>query len=131
MKKIGKGTIYFAHPVRFYSSRDEGIVLKHLHKRFPGYRIVNPKDISHPTHSDCRQCMREIMIPVFFKAIAKCTLFVIWNPVNSCGIRCELHKAWELNKPVKKLSLSPLSSTGVYSESIELQEYHYSDWSKE
>ncbi len=115
-----KEIIYFAHPIKSYHTNDEGHILRHLRTMYPNATIINPATTNNVgTFENCHQCMQEHMIPIFFRYIKECTIFAIWKERDSCGIRCELNKAWELDKKIIQLSIE------VKEMNIGLQEYHY------
>ena len=115
-----KETIYFAHPIKSYNTQDEQVVLSHLRMMYPGATIINPATMNVSGFTNCKDCMKKAMIPIFFKHVKACTIFAIWNTRDSCGIRCELNKAWELGKKVIQIKIV------VQLTEIGLQEYHYS-----
>lgn len=113
-------TIYFAHPIRTYHSKEEEDIIRLLLQVYPKAKIINPGTMPMVSKfRGCEDCMKHAMRPIFFKQIKRCTIFVIWNPIDSCGIRCELHKAWELGKKVLHFT------TTTQYEEICLQTYHY------
>lgn len=115
-----KKSIYFAHPIKSYHTTMEAEILRVIGDRFPGYRIINPADMRvSGGFVNCKDCMNRHMRPKFFKKVAEANIFVVWGERDSCGIRCELHKAWELNKEVYEVRQT------VNVVPITLQEYHY------
>lgn len=120
MKKV-----YFAHPIRMYYTEEEKTVINLIKKHFPNCKIINPANMkTGVTHRGCKQCMREIMRPIFFKHIAKCDSLILWDATGSCGVRCELHEAWRLGKDIIQIELP-------YLRHIKLQDYHYAHLRKE
>ncbi len=111
--------IYFAHPIKTYKTRKESEILAGIRTSFPGHSIIDPADMKVAGFVDCKDCMKNHMIPTFFKRIKECDILIIWGERNSCGIRCELNKAWELGKEVYEVQYSPCFSK------ISLQDYHY------
>lgn len=121
-----KKKLYFAHPISTYGSQEERIVLDYLKIKYPDYDIVNPATMNPVgVFTGCKDCMNLHMKPVFFKYVKNCSLFVIWDYKDSCGIRCELQRAWELGKKIIRVSIH------VTEEHCTLQEYHYSNSSRE
>jgi len=112
--------IYFAHPIKKYHTEEEKVIINLVRKRYPEYKIINPATIKvDVAHQGCEQCMREIMRPIFFKQIAKCKKFLLWNATGSCGVICELHEAWRLGKEIIQVDLTPRLVE------VKLQDYHY------
>jgi hypothetical protein len=123
-----KEKLYFAHPISHYNSSDEKLIIEELRKLFPSATIINPAtDIPRPKvtgYMDCKDCMQKHMKPIYFKAIAKCDIFAIWSPRDTCGIRCELHKAWELGKEVVSVNVGHSGSLrAVHIKPLQLREY--------
>lgn len=114
--------LYFSHPVKTYNTLEEALILEALEKEYPEHKILNPASLGIPSrlHS-CRECMGKDMKTTFFPLIERADVFAIWAPISSCGVRCELTKAWELEKPIIYTSLLP---DRVEFESLTLQEYH-------
>jgi len=117
-----KERIYFAHPIKTYATPEALEVLKALKEEYPGYGIIDPEDHDiSTTWKSCSQCMQKIMKKSFFPLIEECSLFAIWAPISTCGIKCEFHYAWQLGKPCIYISYQ---YGEVDFEDITLQEYH-------
>lgn len=118
--------IYFAHPIKFYHTPDEQKVITAIKQTYPGFDIVNPADFNLPRtpFTSCADCMRTHMKPIFFKRLRYCDTFVIWRPINSCGIMCELHKAAELGKDLYEARI--MKSNGrAYLNHTTIRSCHY------
>lgn len=115
--------IYFAHPVKTYGTNEAFEILRALKREYPNYDIIDPEDISLPSGwVSCKECMQNHMKVVFFPEIERCDKFAIWAPIVSCGIGCEIHKAWELGKEIIYVSYF---AGEVEFEDMTLQDYHY------
>jgi len=116
-------SIYFAHPIKTYATPQALKIRKALKQEYPGYQIVDPEDLNPPEPwTSCRQCMDKHMGKIFFPAIEQCEKFAIWAPIITCGIECELHKAWELGKELIYISHQ---FGEVDLENTTLKELHY------
>lgn len=97
-------TAYFAHPMRTYGSKGEGIILSKIAKK--GWKVINPADYSNeakklsPTWLPCAKCKDIIMKPLFYQLVKSCQVFVYWNPLGTCGVECEFKLAKRLKKKI-------------------------------
>lgn len=118
--------LYFAHPIETYAMPETQEILREIKRQYSGYKIIDPEDIEltwDGEFSSCRDCMERRKVELF-PLIEKCNLFAIWAPVNSCEIKCELYKAWELGKPAVHISYL---FGEVDFEDITLKEYHLAE----
>jgi len=113
--------IYFAHPIKTYNTKDEKAILNQIRLSYPDYEVINPADFGVVDFRGCKNCMKEHMIPQHFKLIKHCTIIIVWGERDSCGIHCEVCKAWELGKEIVSASIK------IELKPITLQEYHYKD----
>jgi hypothetical protein len=114
--------LYFAHPIRTYGTKSKIEVLRAIHEEYPGYKITDPEDMRvQESISTCKECMQKVMKKYFFPQIEKSSLFIIWNPYDTCGITCELHYAWQLGK---NCIYASYFADEVDFEDLSLQEYH-------
>ena len=111
--------IYFAHPIKFYNTPKEADILREIRSMYSDYTIINPATLKVGGFTTCGDCMAKIMTQIFFRWVEKCSIFIIWGERDSCGIRCELHKAWELGKKVIEVTYEPVLNP------VSLQDYHY------
>lgn len=117
--------VYFAHPIKSYASPDERYIIEAIKDRWKDCSVINPANVSLvKDFKSCKKCMEDHMRAVFFPLLASADIFVIWDPVNSCGIECELHEAWRLGKECYHVDYNPQDIDFV---PINLQEYHYSE----
>jgi hypothetical protein len=96
--------LYFAHPIRTYGTKEEKEILKILKET--GWEVVNPKDYSAEAaklstgYMSCKECKKQVMEPLFYRLIRECPYFLYWNPLGTCGAKCELALAKKLGKRI-------------------------------
>lgn len=118
--------LYFAHPMRTYGTPEAAKILQALREEFKEHTILDPEEIeTRAPWVGCHDCMQNRMKKLFFPLVAQAEIFAIWAPLATCGIKCELHKAWELGK---RTILVCYSFGEIEFEDLTLQEYHYMAW---
>lgn len=108
-------SLYFAHAYSTYNTKAERVIIEELKKRFPEYRIVNPKDHLPGSHvklpniimdflseDSCGECYRadSCRIGHFLNMVLKARIFVRWDASAKCGVECETRFAECLGRTI-------------------------------
>ena len=104
--------VYFAHPISTYGTVKEASIIKEI--QYLDFEVVNPADYSKEARElttragggwlSCEVCREEVMEPLFYRLLRECHYVVYRNPLNICGVRCEVDLARKLGRLVFELS---------------------------
>jgi len=118
---MGDKIIYLSYPEKLLSTPEASTVIKVLETEYPGHKVLSPWSLLLTFSLPCRKCMDTFMKEVLYPAIEGCSIFAIWEPFSTCRLKCEIHKAWELGKPLIYISYNP---DGLDTEDLTLREYY-------
>lgn len=105
------GRIYFGHPKDTYNTEYELNCLKKIKELYPGYEIVNPRDIPIEEKDKNPKNYAEFMIQMnkyYFPAIETCNLMIVAKTRRgkiSPGIQKEIPFAKSKNVPIEYLDV--------------------------
>lgn len=119
-----KPRIYFTHPIRTYGTPEALAVYQAIKRAYPAYEVIDPEELKSPGNwQSCRQCMDKTMKKLYFPLIEKCEKLVLWNPIDTCGVQCELYHAWMTGKEILYVDASYPEELDF--EPLSLQEFYY------
>ena len=58
----------------------------------------------HFGYMECKECKKLVMEPLFCRLVRECPYFLYWNPLGTCGAKCELALAKKLHKRIIMIS---------------------------